>query len=400
MNSREIKNGWLVSGAPLLIGALGGAVLLGSGEASAAAMAGALALLGLGGALGWWASHQNASAVAALVAAERLDAERVQQEAGARQRVEGLEQVCGGVLPILAKQVETARGQSDEAIMALTRRFSGIVDNLDKAVAASRSASGEEGGGAVEILHQSERELATVVRYLKSALVSRGEMLAAVRGLTGYNEELKRMAAEVAAIASQTNLLALNAAIEAARAGEAGRGFAVVADEVRKLSSLSSETGKRMADKVEIINAAIQSVSSAAEISAAHDQEAVKESEQSIQDVLARFNSLASQLVQSAEVLRAESAGIQAEISDVLVALQFQDRMSQILEHVHTNLDELHREIDRYRQARDDHGRAPPMNVRAWLEEMEKTYTTCEQRSIHQSGKAKAAADTAEITFF
>jgi methyl-accepting chemotaxis protein len=308
--------------------------------------------------------------------------------------------VCGEVLPILAKQVETARSQSEEAITNLAGRFSGIVTNLEAAVSASRSAADEEGGGAVEVLRHSERELATVVKYLKSALVSRSEMLAAVRGLTGYNEELKSMAAGVAAIAAQTNLLALNAAIEAARAGEAGRGFAVVADEVRKLSSLSSETGKRMADKVEIINAAIQSVSSAAEISAAHDQEAVKESEQSIENVLARFNSLASQLAQSAEMLRAESAGIHAEIADSLVALQFQDRVSQILVHVRANLDELHQELGRYQQARDGHGQPQAMKVAQWLAEMEKTYTTSEQRSIHQGGKAKAQAEATEITFF
>jgi len=62
------------------------------------------------------------------------------------------------------------------------------------------------------------------------------------------------MAAEVANIAGQTNLLALNAAIEAARAGESGRGFAVVAGEVRNLSSLSSNTGKKMSDKVQVIS--------------------------------------------------------------------------------------------------------------------------------------------------
>jgi len=225
-------------------------------------------------------------------------------------------------------------------------------------------------------------------------------MLDSVRGLTGYNEELKSMAAGVAAIAAQTNLLALNAAIEAARAGEAGRGFAVVADEVRKLSSLSSETGKRMADKVEIINAAIQSVSSAAESSAAHDQEAVRTSEQSIENVLASFNNLASQLAQSSEVLRAESTGIHAEIADALVALQFQDRVSQILVHVRANLDELYQEIERYQQARDGHGRVQPMNAADWLVAMEKTYTTNEQRSIHQGGKADARAETTEITFF
>jgi methyl-accepting chemotaxis protein len=400
MDKQGIEGVELIWGAPLLVAVAGAAALLSSGGMSAAGMAGAVALLGFGGVLGWWVNRQNRSGVAALTTAARLEAQQTQQHAAIGQQVEGLEQVCGEVLPILAKQVETARSQSEEAITNLAGRFSAIVTNLEAAVTASRSAADEEGGGAVEVLHHSERELATVVRYLKSALISRSEMLDSVRSLTGYNEELKDMAAGVAAIASQTNLLALNAAIEAARAGEAGRGFAVVADEVRKLSSLSSATGKRMADKVEIINAAIQSVSSAAESSAAHDQEAVETSERSIENVLARFNGLTSQLAQSAEVLRAESAGIHDEIANSLVALQFQDRVSQILSHVRANLDELRQELGRYQQARDGHGQPQAMSAARWLVEMEKSYTTSEQRSIHQGGKADAQAEAAEITFF
>ncbi|WP_409201617.1 methyl-accepting chemotaxis protein [Pseudomonas brassicacearum] len=303
-------------------------------------------------------------------------------------------------MPIWAKQVESSRQQTESAIVSLTSRFTGISSRLEDTVQASQLAAGEltgkSSGGAVQVLAQSESELVQVIDSLKATQASRDETLAQVRNLTAYTGELRTMAADVAAIAAQTNLLALNAAIEAARAGEAGRGFAVVADAVRSLSSKSSETGQQMSAKVDIINSAITQLVQAASSGADQDSHSVAGSEDSIQRVLERFKSVTGRLAESADLLQQESFGIRDELTEVLVSLQFQDRVSQILSHVRDNIEDLHVHMQQASQSPDQ---AVSIDARQWLARMETTYATDEQRRNHR-GDSGAQQVSQEITFF
>jgi len=100
------------------------------------------------------------------------------------------------------------------------------------------------------VLARCESQLRGLIENFQGFVHSRDEVMQSVRSLAGTSTQLREMAEDVAKLARQTNLLSINAAIEAARAGTSGRGFAVVAGEVRRLSTESGETGKRIGEQV------------------------------------------------------------------------------------------------------------------------------------------------------
>lgn len=284
-------------------------------------------------------------------------------------------------VPIWARQIETARRQTEDAIVALTARFAGTVNRLEKMLggqdqhAVSRQVQ--------EATRENENDLTLVVDALKAIQKSRDELASEIRTLAGYTDELRKMASDVESIAFQTNMLALNAAIEAAHAGSAGQGFAVVAHEVRNLSTAARDTGKRIAQKVGAVSDALVQIGASSERLSERDQKAVRASEDRIQSVLGRFAENAARLEHVAEESRAQSAQIKGEIGEALVQLQFQDRVGQILAHVVATMNDV----------------GTAKGAREHMQNMMRSYTTDEQRRNHQ-GLATDTVAPQDVTFF
>lgn len=391
----HIRNsaGTVSAGSVMAMAALGAVFILVAGGLGFLPVVLALLLAGLGIALSARLVWRGRSDAAIGGAANAVPPAKAQEASG----IVGLDRLCKEVLPVWSGQIELARLHTEESVTELVSRFADIAQRLDAALASSQDKTS---GSLAQVLGDSQTELDSIVGSLRSALSIKDSMIGEVASLSQFTEALRTMAQNVGDIARQTNLLALNAAIEAARAGEAGRGFAVVADEVRKLSTLSGETGRKIGETIETVNRAITSTQEIANQYSRHDEDMVATAEQVIARVIARFRTASTDLAESSTTLRTESLIIGEEIAEVLVALQFQDRVSQILGQILGDLDKLKQHLEEGPEVASADGRPCAVDAGVWLEELSRTYTTAQQHAVHKGTKPLAVAPASEITFF
>jgi len=150
-----------------------------------------------------------------------------------------------------AQQAQGSETQKDQAVVVATAMqemvttVGQVSENSNRAAEASRKAAdtAQRGGTIVEDTLTKMRSIADGVRDTATKMIELGKASDQIGHIVGVIDD----------IADQTNLLALNAAIEAARAGEQGRGFAVVADEVRKLAERTTGATREIAQMIKNI---------------------------------------------------------------------------------------------------------------------------------------------------
>ena len=319
------------------------------------------------------------------------EGKREQEEEYCIDFISGLPKVC----EVLVGQLNGVITQTEQAVMEMIERMQAIYseterqahrikDAIEKSREVMRSASEEikNNEDLASVIEEFSRQDALDVEESLRKFVQLGEEFKGIEAMVG----------EIAHIARRTKLLALNASIEASRAGESGRGFAVVAEEVQKLSVqtenvLKSVSGKMlglaemMSKEAEETKHIIDSHEKERE---SRKQQGVRKLVSSLESVQKLFKIIDKNYDDMFSGIEASNNVIFESAANVLGEMQFQDIVRQRVEHV---VEQLNRLSEFAKNAIDllERHEVTSQKVDDLLENMKDGYVMMEQRMVHAS---------------
>jgi methyl-accepting chemotaxis protein len=315
---------------------------------------------------------------------------------------------------VLRNQLGGIIEATEKAAYDITNRLlaiDAVVTRLDNFVAQTAEDSSAIAQNSEQNIAGNQALISKMEVYIKRRIDEASSDQTRISQVVKDAQDLGKLVQLVKDISSQTNLLALNAAIEAARAGEAGRGFAVVADEVRKLST---ETDNAVTKINKGINSVAENIRQQFHDKLAHsnvdaERAALTEFSTQLTNLGAGYQTLLAHDMNTLNTVKESSTELAGMFMDVLASVQFQDITRQQIEIVQKAMNKL-----------DDHAETLARRIKA-SEDANFTYTplaehldtlyssyvmdsqrVSHQQATHHPAKASAAkpAASAKIELF
>jgi methyl-accepting chemotaxis protein len=239
-----------------------------------------------------------------------------------------------------AEELNRVKELLDEAIGQLLASFNNMNahiqsqrDSAHSIVNAMSAGDAEHQVDFGEFVQETSRTMAS---FVDNTVTTSKIAMNLVEIMDTINQQVAAVVSilgEIESISKQTNLLALNAAIEAARAGEAGRGFAVVADEVRALSQRTNQFSREIRNYMDAVHQSLQTADASIQQVASMDMNFALQSKQNVQDTMLKLEGINTRTGNAVRKIDEHAEQVALEVNTAVRALQFQDMTSQLIDH-------------------------------------------------------------------
>lgn len=327
----------------------------------------------------WWYTQQGRRPLAFELERARKDAQFLQH------RCDLWKSCAQGmlpVIPVLNRQIRAVIEQTEKAALDLATRFRAISQRALEQAGEASQVFNQDDQTLADLLYQSEGALAGFVQDVLSSSQIAIDVADSMDDMGKSTGAITGILSDIEFIAEQTRLLALNAAIEAARAGQHGRGFAVVADEVTKLANRSGEAASNVHQLLTEVQrssaSAIGRIRKMASIDLTKTLHMKDKLDTMTRALLERNRLLQTNVSQST----ARAKELAADVSNVVMSLQFQDITRQRLQHVVEPLEQIRTHLQ---MLAEGHETATGCDFSAMLEGIEQSYTMEPERQVMSS---------------
>ena len=326
------------------------------------------------------------------------------QVAGELHGVAGFNDVVRGQLNGVVTETEKAAFD----IASRLQNIDEIISRLATFVASTTSESNQLLTAAEERIGRNRQLISTLESYIRERVATAAEDRERITQVVKEARSLSTLVDLIKHISGQTNLLALNAAIEAARAGEAGRGFAVVADEVRKLSGETDKAVGKISSGIQTVANSIESQfeDKLSHDNAASEREALESFAVQLDDLGKSYREVTEHEAEVMSTIAGSSQELAGMFMSALASVQFQDVTRQQIEQVidALNLLDSHANLlaSRLEQLENPDFELQPLS--AHLDQIYSNYVMNSQRDNHRnatrSANASVVADGPKVELF